>query len=632
VRHAAARRILPALAVLAAFGAADAPVVVHVTGIVRGPDGAPIAGAQVAFVAPSDDRARVRARSADDGGFSFRDLPAGEYAITATARGLGSAWRAPQRLRSGQRLELRVRPTGFSVSGRVGSVNREPVAGVPLRVAGDGGAGAVFYTETDDAGRYEVRLGPGRSYELALESGVWVSEHALARRAADQTIDLVAARRAPPPERVVGWIRNQAVPLTTVLAGQGFADLRRLRDTIGEARVVALGEAAHGSRESLLLKHRLLEFLVQELGFTTFAIEANWPEVRALDDYVVRGRGNPREALEALRAWSWNTQEILELVQWMRAHNADPDREAKLRLHGFDMQLPTAAARELLAYLGRVDPEHAQRIDRRLRPLAATDAVSAWRQLSQRRRLAVRRDLAALLERFERERDTWSARADERGWVVGRQLATILAQAVELYEADERFDARARSMAANVAWLLTTEAPQARVVLCAHNSQVARESGPGTTPMGRHLADLLGPDYVALGLAFHRGAFEALDASHGRDEGRKPEALAFDATPQEYVESALAQSGFPLFVIDLRRLPRRGPVADWFAAPHPMREIDTVFRGEEATSRPVFLPRRFDGVVFVEQTSRARAVEPEPDRRAEPLDRVALGGPTPSCG
>lgn len=47
------------------------------------------------------------------------------------------------------------------------------------------------------------------------------------------------------------------IPIRTVEAGNGFEDLEPLRETIGDARVVAPGEATQGTREFFQLKHRM---------------------------------------------------------------------------------------------------------------------------------------------------------------------------------------------------------------------------------------------------------------------------------------------------------------------------------------------------------------------------------------
>src|SRR6266542_314492 len=96
----------------------------------------------------------------------------------------------------------------------------------------------------------------------------------------------------------LGWIRARAIPLATVEAGNGFADLARV-----------------------------------------FGIEASYPESLRVNDYVLHGTGNPAEALAGMRFWTWDTQEVLALIEWMRAWNRTHER--KVKFYGFDMQSPT---------------------------------------------------------------------------------------------------------------------------------------------------------------------------------------------------------------------------------------------------------------------------------------------------
>ncbi|MEM7306123.1 MAG: erythromycin esterase family protein [Planctomycetota bacterium] len=163
-----------------------------------------------------------------------------------------------------------------------------------------------------------------------------------------------ANQEAPQPDQV-DWLRRHAIPLRGVEAGQGFDDLEPLRDLVGDARVVALGESTHGSREQFQLKHRLVEFLVSEMGFNTFSIEASMPESYAVDDFVTGGTGDPVDLIRGMYFWTWSTEEVLAMVEWMRAFNADND-ERHVRFTGFDMQTPDVAARIVADNVERVDP------------------------------------------------------------------------------------------------------------------------------------------------------------------------------------------------------------------------------------------------------------------------------------
>src|SRR5262245_47476249 len=156
------------------------------------------------------------------------------------------------------------------------------------------------------------------------------------------------------------WVRGHAVPFATTEAGHGFADLEPLRAIVGDARIVALGEGTHGTREYFQMKHRLLEFLASEMGFTLFSIEASTPEAHALDAYVLGGPGDPKALIGGMYFWTWNTQEVLAMVEWMRAFNAAG--KGPLHFTGFDMQTPDVAMEVVTGFLDGVDAGRASEV------------------------------------------------------------------------------------------------------------------------------------------------------------------------------------------------------------------------------------------------------------------------------
>lgn len=133
-------------------------------------------------------------------------------------------------------------------------------------------------------------------------------------------------------------LANSLVPLRSAAPIESVADFRPLGKIIGDAQVVGAGEATHGSKEIFQLKHRLFQYLVREKGFTVLALEANMPNCMALDRYVLTGEGDAVSALKEQEFWTWTTQEVLEMVKWMRAYNLDPKNARKLRIVGVDMQ------------------------------------------------------------------------------------------------------------------------------------------------------------------------------------------------------------------------------------------------------------------------------------------------------
>lgn len=131
-------------------------------------------------------------------------------------------------------------------------------------------------------------------------------------------------------------LEENTFPLLTVAPEEPFQDLEFLRTIMNGKRIVALGEATHGTREFFLMKHRLIEFLVYEMGFNLFAIEAGEPACSVINRYVLEGKGDPLEAVLGFEYWTWRTEEVLDLVKWMRAYNSSSEVPCKLKFFGID--------------------------------------------------------------------------------------------------------------------------------------------------------------------------------------------------------------------------------------------------------------------------------------------------------
>jgi len=126
-----------------------------------------------------------------------------------------------------------------------------------------------------------------------------------------------------PSEGPLRSLRESTHPITTVQSGTGFADLEFLRDILSKKRIVAMGEATHGTREFFLMKHRMLEFLVREMGFGALGMEADPAASKVVNEYVKDGTGDPVKALKGLGFWTWETDEVLDMIRWMRTYNIE---------------------------------------------------------------------------------------------------------------------------------------------------------------------------------------------------------------------------------------------------------------------------------------------------------------------
>jgi erythromycin esterase len=129
---------------------------------------------------------------------------------------------------------------------------------------------------------------------------------------------------------VVAWIRATAHPLTSVDPGADLGDLEPLRAIAGHATVVGLGGSTRQAHELLAVQHRIVRFLVEQLGFRAVALEMSATVGHRLDEHVRTGAGDPVELLAAARPF-WRFGEIVDLVRWLRGYALDhPDDPVRL--------------------------------------------------------------------------------------------------------------------------------------------------------------------------------------------------------------------------------------------------------------------------------------------------------------
>ena len=592
------------------LGFATAPAAAEVSGTAVGPGGEPAAGAVIAVVATRRSEPSAVVVAGADGAFAVT-VPAGTYALTATHPQWVAAYSPPAEA-SGKvvrDLRLAAPAEGFVLAGDVRDSTGAALTGAEVHCLRTISKGDLFVGRADGAGHYALRLPSSTYYGCHAANGELRSplvEVDIDVAAGAMRQDLVIRRPAPAPQAVVDWIRAQAIPLLTTRAGHGFADLAPLRDVVGSARVVALGEATHGSREFFQVKHRLLEYLVSELGFSVFAIEASWPESEAVDEYVRTGRGDPARALAGLYIWPWNTEEVLDLIRWMRQWNAVPGHR-QVRFYGFDVKAAAVSAERLAARLQQIDPILAAQVGPALARLAAAERAAPELAEAPAEYPAAVAAVAAVLPRIA-ERLATPVSATDRQALVDRHYVQMLQQYTQMRDPAGRGEARDRGMADNVRWIADVAEPGSRIVVWAHNYHVNIFNDPFPW-MGGHLEAALRKDYLPVGLMFHHGAFQAMDRT-GAGRGLKEFAVGPPAAGT--LEDTFERAGWPLCLLDLRRLPASGAVAEWFRAPQLTRAVGSSFSGEADMAMELVLPDVYEAVIYVEATTRARPNPPWP--------------------
>jgi len=400
---------------------------------------------------------------------------------------------------------------------------------------------------------------------------------------------------------IVIWLKQNAYPFHTSKAGSGFNDLMPLKSMIGNARIVALGEATHGTKEFFEMKHRLLEFLVKEMGFNTFAIEATWPESNLVNDYVQTGVGDPARLLAGLYFWTWNTQEVLDMIKWMGSHNRNPGGAPKVSFFGFDMQFPAMAMQNVSTYLQKVDPPRviwADSLFLPFRPYAGNQSLYAIAPAATKTQC--RENLQKVYDHLSSHRAVYEAQSSRAEFARALQSARVAQQGEDHFSTNS-VARRDLYMAENTGWLLDQAGPGAKIVLWAHNYHVSVQANP--ISMGRHLRQRYGKDMMIFGFSVYEGSCNAV-SFYSETGGYGPLTQHRVPPPAESYEDYFRRAGIAKMFLDLREI-GPGPATDWLFGPRFFRSIGAVYDSNTASRYfyPARLPQEFDVMIYFQETS-----------------------------
>jgi erythromycin esterase-like protein len=422
-------------------------------------------------------------------------------------------------------------------------------------------------------------------------------------------------------ESVADLIAKMADPL--VGAPEDFAPLL---DLVGEARLVLIGEASHGTHEFYRIRAQISKALIEQHGFQAVAVEADWPDAYRINRFV-HGAGEDLDSVEALGGfrrfpqWMWRNADVLDFVGWLREHNDAQDRdERKCGFYGLDLYSLHTSIEGVLTYLGKVDPEAARRARHHygcFEQFGKEIQSYGWAAgfgLGPTCQNAVVRELVELRRKaMEYQQRDGQVAAD--AFFCAEQNALVVRNAEEYYRNMFRREVSSwnlrdthmmESLVALTNHLGKRGAP-ARVIVWAHNSHLgdarATQMGErGELNLGQLVRERFPEKTVSIGFTTYDGTVTAASDWDGPAERKQVRP----AHPESY-EALFHQVDTPRFFLNLRD--HRG-LAAALRGERLERAIGVIYRPETELISHYFharLPDQFDAILHYDHT---RAVEP----------------------
>jgi erythromycin esterase len=413
---------------------------------------------------------------------------------------------------------------------------------------------------------------------------------------------------------VNNWLHANALPLHHLEAGNSFADLMPLKALLADAKVVGLGETTHGTREIFQLKHRLVEFLVVELGFNAIAFEASFAGCQPINDYILHGSDNRDAALTGQGYVVWDIEEIVALLDWLRAHNDNLPNDKKVLFYGLDLWNNDLGRRAVLDYLLHVAPDQAAVA----RPLfeAMTNEEAKWPTLMDG---DARRAIGTLLPQFQSLIDHMEAhsadyirRSSHEQFSQTYRFLRVMQQWLiangpeHLVSPAPRASARSAFMAENLIHLINQAAHDAKFIVWEHNWHISKGgSDTDELNMGRALQQEYGERYFAMGFEYGQGACNTRILLPDRRLGDLKE-VTFGPPPQDSLPWLLSQAHLGNLILDLRALSERTAVEGWLRSPLTLHHVSWVYSEDSEFYLEYNIRERYDAIAYIEQTTGAR--------------------------
>lgn len=402
---------------------------------------------------------------------------------------------------------------------------------------------------------------------------------------------------------------------------EGPRDYDPLLGMVGDRAFVLLGEATHGTHEFYSMRAQITQRLITEHGFEAVAVEGDWPDTYRLNRFAAIGGTTLEEAFgdfQRFPTWMWRNQDVLQFIEWLRAHNHPLPQRSRVGFFGMDLYSLYRSADAVVGYLQKVDPEQAETA-RRL--YAGLDHVRDPNQYGAEAASGLRpscRDAAAALL-IDLARNAPSYQAEDGQAALDEQFcaernAYVVLNAEHYYRA--MFGGRSLTWNLRDAHMVNTllalrrhlrrSGRQGRVVVWAHNSHLgdarATEMGRrGEWNVGQLMREQMGAAQVlSIGFTTYTGRVTA-----ARDWDRPAERLWIRPAHKDSYEYRLYSTRLDRFFLSLQ-----GQARQSLTEPLLERAIGVVYKpGSELESHyfNASIAAQFDAIFHLDETT---AVEP----------------------
>lgn len=298
-------------------------------------------------------------------------------------------------------------------------------------------------------------------------------------------------------------------------------------------QIVGLGEASHGAHEYQTLKADVFKALVENNGCRTFIIEGDFGGALKVDAYIHGGDGTAEEAVGSIGFAIYRTEEMADLVSWMRTYNETVPEGADLHFYGMDMQRYDSSKEYLFSVLNRAAPEL---LEKYKTAFSALTDENRW-SLSANDLEKGKEAAQELIKELDAAENTISGALAQDEFALAKECLNSIYEYCQLQAAaDADYNVlRDQYMSEKVDWFLQ-HGPGGVLFINGHNGHIGKASTAGYTCLGELLDSSYGEAYFAIGTdaqttTFNsqndNGEFDVMKVSNSNDLNSQLDPTAY---------------------------------------------------------------------------------------------------------
>lgn len=288
--------------------------------------------------------------------------------------------------------------------------------------------------------------------------------------------------------------------------------LRPLIDYLGDASFVGLGEGTHGTSEFYKMKDQIFRALVTQKGFKAIVFELPWGNALKVNDFVTKGIGTAQSVMSQTFYWVYNTQEVIDLVQWIHDYNIDLPDEDKIHFVGNDPQGGDfKTEKEYISdYLELVQPDSVNSVMLNYKnlPTDLFDYVNEDQSIKDANIVGTQ----MVYDYFLEHRDIFVTASSEFEYEVALMATHVIKSREFIYRTGDSGTARDSGMAEYSEWWQRILGEDTKVAIWAHNGHVIDGTSVNVEFMGTFLRRRHMSNYINVGFSFGKGQFNAFRA------------------------------------------------------------------------------------------------------------------------